>query len=91
MADYIERERETEIARKAEETEIAIEELRKLLSRYDYFQTIDNSDIKNLLTKKVKNKFKEYHPDYNIIKANNELMKTLKEWVASVCEKYSVY
>ena len=91
LANYIEREREIEIARKAEETEIAVEELRKLLSRFDYFQTIDNADIKNLLTKKVKNKFKEYHPDYNIIKANNELMKTLKEWVATVCEKYSVY
>ena len=83
--------REAEIRKQSEETEIAMEELRKLLARYDYFQTIDNADIKTLLNKRVKNRFKEKHPDYNIIKANNELMRILKEWVAWVCEKYSVY
>lgn len=91
LANFIEEQREAEISKKSEETEIAVEELRKLLSRYDYFQTIDNADIKSLLNKRVKNRFKEKHPDYNIIKANNELMKTIKEWVAWVCEKYSVY
>lgn len=91
LADFIEKQRETEIKKKSDETEISVEELRKLLSKYDYFQTIDNADIKILLSKKVKNKFKETHPEYNIIKANNELMRTLKEWVAWVCEKYSVY
>lgn len=91
LADFIEKQRETEIKKKSEETEISVEELRKLLSKYDYFQTIDNADIRILLSKKVKNRFKETHPEYNIIKANNELMRTLKEWVAWVCEKYSVY
>ena len=91
LANYIEQQREAEIAKQSEETEIAMEELRKLLARYDYFQTIDNADIKSLLSKRVKNRFKEKHPDYNIIKANNELMRMLKEWVVWVCEKYSVY
>ena len=91
LANFIEEQREAEISKKSEETEIAMEELKKLLSRYDYFQTIDNADIKSLLNKRVKNRFKERHPNYNIIKANNELMKMIKEWVAWVCEKYSVY
>ena len=45
LANYIEEQREVEIRKQSEETEIAMEELRKLLARYDYFQTIDNADI----------------------------------------------
>ena len=91
LANYIENQREQEINKMSNETEIAIDELRKLLSRYDYFQTIDNVDIKKLLNKRVKERFKQKHPDYNIIKTNNELMRIIKEWVEWVCEKYSVY
>ena len=91
LANYIEQQREDEISKEAEETAISMDDLRRLLSRYDYFQTIDNSDVKSLLNKRVKDRFKAKHPDYNIIKANNELMKIIKEWVAAVSEKYSVH
>ena len=91
LANYIEQEREKEIKKMSEETLIAMEELRKLVARFAYFQTIDNIDIKALLSKKVKARFRERHPDYNMIKANNEFMRVMKEWVAWVNEKYSTY
>ena len=91
FAKFIEEQREEEIRKQHEETEIAMEDLRKLIARFDYFKEVDNADIKTLLSKRVKNRFRERHPDYNVIKANNELMKMLKEWVAWVSEKYSVH
>ena len=91
LAKFIEEQREEEIRKQHEETEIAMEDLRKLIARFDYFKEVDNADIKTLLSKRVKNRFRERHPDYNVIKANNELMKMLKEWVAWVSEKYSVH
>ncbi len=92
LAKYIEEQRQEEIRKMHEETDISLDELNSLLSRYDYFGTVDNSDIRELLknNSKAKSRFREKHPEYNIIKANNELMKLIKDWVAAISEKYSM-
>ena len=90
LSKYIEEQKKLEIQRQHEETEIAYEDLAKLLARYEYFGAIDNADVRVLLSKKVKKKFQEKHPDFNIIKANNELIKQIKEWVITMSARFSI-
>ena len=74
----------------SKEFELAYEELNKLLVRYDYFMTIDYADIKAILNKKAKESFKEKHPELNTIKATNELMELIKNYIIEVAGKYSI-
>ena len=90
LSKYIEEQKKLEIQKQHEETEIAYEDLAKLLARYEYFGAIDTADVRVLLSKKVKKKFQEKHPDFNIIKANNELIKQIKEWVITMSARFSI-
>ena len=52
--------------------------------------TIDYADIKALLNKKAKQRYKERHPNTSIIKASLELMDLVKEYVEEIARKYSI-
>ena len=90
LSKFIEEQREAEIKQKSEEWGISIAELKKLLNRYDYFSEIDNADIKVLITNSVQNKYKEGHPEFNSIRASNELLVAIKNWVTDICTRLSM-
>lgn len=90
LAKFIEEKRKESLMNFSKEFELAYEELNKLLVRYDYFMTIDYADIKAILNKKAKDSFKEKHPELNTIKATNELMELIKNYIIEVAGKYSI-
>ena len=90
LAKFIEEQRKESLMNFSKEFELAYEELNKLLVRYDYFMTIDYADIKAILNKKAKERFKEKHPELNTIKATNELMELIKNYIIEVASKYSI-
>ena len=90
LAKFIEKQRKESLMNFSKEFELVYEELNKLLVRYDYFMTIDYSDIKAILNKKAKERFKEKHPELNTIKATNELMELIKNYIIEVASKYSI-
>lgn len=90
LAKFIEEQRKESLMDFSKEFELAYEELNKLLVRYDYFMTIDYADIKAILNKKAKERFKEKHPELNTIKATNELMELIKNYIIEVAGKYSI-
>lgn len=90
LAKFIEEKRKESLMNFSKEFELAYEELNKLLVRYDYFMTIDYADIKAILNKKAKESFKEKHPELNTIKATNELMELIKNYIIEVAGKYSI-
>lgn len=90
LAKFIEEKRKESLMNFSKEFELAYEELNKLLVRYDYFMTIDYADIKAILNKKAKESFKEKHPGLNTIKATNELMELIKNYIIEVAGKYSI-
>lgn len=90
LAKFIEKQRKESLMNFSKEFELAYEELNKLLVRYDYFMTIDYADIKAILNKKAKERFKEKHPELNTIKATNELMELIKNYIIEVASKYSI-
>lgn len=90
LAKFIEEKRKESLMNFSKEFELAYEELNKLLVRYDYFMTIDYADIKAILNKKAKERFKEKHPELNTIKATNELMELIKNYIIEVAGKYSI-
>lgn len=90
LARFIEEKRKESLMNFSKEFELAYEELNKLLVRYDYFMTIDYADIKAILNKKAKESFKEKHPELNTIKATNELMELIKNYIIEVAGKYSI-
>ena len=90
LAKFLEEKRRESLQSFASEWELALDELTKLLNRYEYFMTIDYADIKALLNKKAKQRYKERHPNTSIIKANLELMDLVKEYVEEIARKYSI-
>ena len=90
LAKFIEKQRKESLMNFSKEFELVYEELNKLLVRYDYFMTIDYADIKAILNKKAKERFKEKHPELNTIKATNELMELIKNYIIEVASKYSI-
>lgn len=90
LAKFIEEQRKESLMNFSKELELAYEELNKLLVRYDYFMTIDYADIKAIINKKAKERFKEKHPELNTIKATNELMELIKNYIIEVAGKYSI-
>ena len=90
LAKFIEEKRKESLMNFSKEFELAYEELNKLLVRYDYFMTIDYADIKAILNKRAKESFKEKHPELNTIKATNELMELIKNYIIEVAGKYSI-
>lgn len=90
LAKFIEKQRKESLMNFSKDFELAYEELNKLLVRYDYFMTIDYADIKAILNKKAKERFKEKHPELNTIKATNELMELIKNYIIEVASKYSI-
>ena len=90
LAKFIEEQRKESLMNFSKEFELVYEELNKLLVRYDYFMTIDYADIKAILNKKAKERFKEKHPELNTIKATNELMELIKNYIIEVASKYSI-
>ena len=90
LAKFLEEKRRESLQSFASEWELALDELTKLLNRYEYFMTIDYADIKALLNKKAKQRYKERHPNTSIIKANLELMDIVKEYVEGIARKYSI-
>ena len=90
LAKFLEEKQKESLQSFASEWELALDELTKLLNRYEYFMTIDYADIKALLNKKAKQRYKERHPNTSIIKANLELMDLVKEYVEEIARKYSI-
>lgn len=90
LAKFLEEKRRESLQSFASEWELALDELTKLLNRYEYFMTIDYADIKALLNKRAKQRYKERHPNTSIIKANLELMDLVKEYVEEIARKYSI-
>lgn len=90
LAQFLEERRRESLKSFASEWELDLDELTKLLNRYEYFMTIDYADIKALLNKKAKQRYKERHPNTSFIKANLELMDLVKEYVEEIARKYSI-
>ena len=90
LAKFIEEQRKKSLIKFSNELELVYEELNKLLVRYDYFMTIDYSDIKAVINKKAKERFREKHPELNTIKATNELMELIKNYIIEIATKYSI-
>ena len=90
LAKFLEERRRESLKSFASEWELDLDELTKLLNRYEYFMTIDYADIKALLNKKAKQRYKERHPNTSFIKANLELMDLVKEYVEEIARKYSI-
>ncbi|MCQ3035839.1 MAG: type I restriction endonuclease subunit R [Bacilli bacterium] len=91
LAKFIEEQRKESLMNFSKEMDLVYEELNKLVVRYDYFMTIDYADIKTILNKKAKERYKAKHPDVNAIRATNELMELIKQYVIEVAEKYSLH
>lgn len=91
LAKYIEEKRKEALTTVSDDLLISYEALEKLLNRYDYFMTIDYTDIKSLLNKRVKERYREKHPDLNPIKATNELMEEIKNYIIEIADKYSMH
>ncbi|MCH3976879.1 MAG: type I restriction endonuclease subunit R [Bacilli bacterium] len=91
LAKYIEEKRKETLSTISDDLLISYEALEKLLNRYDYFMTIDYTDIKSLLNKRVKERYREKHPDLNPIKATNELMEEIKNHIIEIADKYSMH
>ncbi|MCH4201644.1 MAG: type I restriction endonuclease subunit R [Bacilli bacterium] len=91
LAKYIEEKRKETLSTISDDLLISYEALEKLLNRYDYFMTIDYTDIKSLLNKRVKERYREKHPDLNPIKATNELMEEIKNYIIEIADKYSMH
>lgn len=90
LARFFEEKRRESLQSFASEWDLVYDELNRLLNRYEYFMTIDYADIKAILNKKAKQRYKERHPDASIIKANLELMDMVKAYVEEVARKYSL-
>lgn len=90
FAKYIEEKRSESLKSFASEWGLAYDELNKLLNRYEYFMTIDYADIKSILNQRAKKRYRERHPDVNVIEANLKLMDMIKEYLEEISRKYSV-
>ena len=90
LAKFIEEQRKEKLTKVADEYDVAYDELNKLINRYDYFRTIDYADIKPLLNKKVKAKYKEKHPEYNPIAVTNKLMEEIKQYIIEIASEFSI-
>lgn len=90
LSKFINEKRKEELNKISEKFNIDYFELNKLLVRYDYFRTIDYSDINILITKKVKEKYKNEHPDLNPIKVINQLKEVIKNSIIEIANQYSL-
>lgn len=91
LAKFIEEKRKVELDKLSKEFAIPYDELNRLVVRYDYFREIDNSDIKQLITKDVKEKYKEKHPELLSIMITNQLMDEIKNRVIDIATQYTLY
>ena len=90
LAKFVEEKRKVELDKVSKEFNIPVDDLNKLLIRYDYFMVIDNADVKQLITADVKNKYKEQHPDMMFITITNTLMDAIKERIIEIATQYSI-
>lgn len=91
LSKFIEEKRKIELERMSNEYEISYDELNKLVIRYDYFRQIDNSDIKLLITKEVKENYKKKHPELMFIMITNQLMDEIKNKILNIATQYTLY
>ena len=78
LSKFIDEKRRVELEKMSKEYRIHYDELYKLVIRYDYSRQIDNTDIKQLITKDVKDEYKKNHPDLMYIMITNQLMDEIK-------------
>lgn len=90
LADYLEKQRKEEIEKAAEEYNIVYDELTKLVNKYSYFNSIDHVDIKALLNKKAKERYKEAHNLSSNLAATNKLMEEIEAFIVYISSKYSI-
>lgn len=90
LAKYIENKRKIELEQLSKEVGISYEELNKLLIRYDYFNSIDNNDIKLLISKDVKDKHKSLNPNMMYIEITNKLINEIKIRIIEIANQYSI-
>lgn len=90
LANFIEEKRKIELDEMSKKFGIQYDELNKLVIRYDYFGQIDNSDIKQLITKDVKEKYKKIHPELMFIMITNQLMGEIKNKIIDVATQYTL-
>lgn len=91
LSKFIEKQRKKKLDNMSEEYSIPYEELNKIIIRYDYFGEIDNSDIKQLITKEVKEKYKKNHSNLLYIKITNILMNEIKDKIIDIATQYTIY
>lgn len=87
---YVEEQKLIEIANAAEDYGIAKDALSKLVKRFEYYNSIDQVDIKEILNKKAKDKYKERYNLATNLAATNKLMEDIERFIVLICEKYSV-
>ena len=59
LSKFIEKQRKKKLDNMSEDYSIPYEELNKIIIRYDYFGEIDNSDIKQLIKKRLRKSIKK--------------------------------
>lgn len=91
LSKFIEEKRKADLDEMSKELAIPYDELNKIVIRYDYFRQIDNSDIKQLITKDVKEKYKEKHPELLFIEIVNQLMAEIKDRIINIATQYTLY
>jgi len=90
LADFIEKKKQAEIQEKSDELDIAYDELNKLLNKFNYFNSIDHSDVKAILSQKAKERYKMQHNLPSKLAATNKMMDEIEQWVADIASRYSI-
>jgi type I restriction enzyme R subunit len=90
FADFIEKKKLTEIQDKCNELDLAYDDLNKLLNKYNYFNSVDHFDVKTIISKKAKEKYKLKHNLANNLAATNKLMEEIEAWIIDISSRYSI-
>lgn len=90
LAEFIENQKKEKLQSFADETDLAYDELNALLNKYLYFNRIDNIDIKNILTKRAKERYKKKHNLATNLAATNKLMEEIQACIMEVANLYQV-
>lgn len=90
LSEFFEKMRHSELEKISSDTGISYYELNNLIMRYNYFNALDNNDIMQLITKDVKDKYKQKYPNMLYIHITNKLMDDLKTRIIDIATKYSI-
>jgi len=91
LAKFIDEKRKDELLKASSMYEISYDDFVKLVNKYDYFLNIDYSDIKAVLSKKAKEKYRKKHDLSSNIAATNALLEEIKNFVVFVSNKFSIH